>query len=73
MIDLLNSIVQAISSVFVFIINMFKAFIAFITSIPEYIDFITATLAVLPPYLLPFATLGISITVIAMLIRHEII
>ena len=39
----------------------------------EYIDFITATLAVLPPYLLPFATLGISITVIAMLIRQEII
>lgn len=73
MIDLLNSIVQAIGSIFVFIVNMFKAFLSFITSIPEYIDFITATLAVLPPYLLPFATLGISITVIAMLIRQEII
>lgn len=72
MIELLNSIVSFITSIINLIVDVFQAFITIITSIPQYLNFINVSISVFPAFLLPYALFGISITVIAMLIRREV-
>lgn len=72
MIELLNSIVSFVVSIVNLIVDMFQAIITVFTSIPDYINFINVSISVFPPFLLPYALFGISITVVAMLIRREV-
>lgn len=72
MIELLNSIVSFIVSIWNLIIDVFQAFITIILSIPQYLNFINVSISVFPSFLLPYAFLGVSLTVIAMLIRRDV-
>lgn len=73
MIELLNSIVQAIGALISFLVSSLAGIVVFITNIPQYFNFLTSTVSVIPPFLVPFAALGIFLTVISMLIRREIV
>ena len=73
MIELLNSIVNFLISVIGFIIQTFKGLILFITSIPQYVNFITYTVGGLPDFLIPYALFGVALTIIAMLIGRKIL
>lgn len=72
MINLLNSIVNFVISIIHFIIHVFNAMISFIGMIPVYVNFLSTSLVVLPPFVLPFATLGISLSIITMIINHKV-
>lgn len=72
MIKIFNSILSIIVTVVDLLSDVFKAIISIFTSIPEYIDFITASIGVLPPFLLPYILFGIFLTVVAMLIRRQV-
>lgn len=73
MIELLNSIVQAIGALISFIVNSLIGFFTFVSCIPDYFDFLSSTMSIIPPFLIPFVGLGIFLTLISMLIRQEIV
>lgn len=71
MIDLLNSIGNLIGSIVLFIVHIFQAIISFIGMIPTYINFLSTSIRILPPFLLPFATFSIFFSVILMIINRK--
>lgn len=73
MLTMLKSIVGLIVSLVEFIVNSFVSLITFITNIPTYFNFISVLLSVLPSIILPFAVAGVSLTIVAMLIRRNIL
>lgn len=73
MIEIFNSILDFIVAIGNFLLNTILSLFSFIRSIPQYIDFLSTTIGVLPAWLLPFMVAGISLTVIAMLIRRSIL
>lgn len=68
-VELLNSIGNLLITVINFFVDTLQALISLVVSIPTYINFITVRIGGFPPFLLPFAMLGIYVTVILFLIR----
>lgn len=72
MIKILNSLLNIVITVINLVIDVFVAIITIFTSIPEYIDFLSSSVSVLPAFLLPYILFGIFLTVVAMLIRRQV-
>lgn len=73
MLDWLTAIGGLIVSLVEFIANAISSLFVFIANIPTYFNFVNVLLAVLPPFLLPFTVAGISLTIVSMLIRRNIV
>lgn len=71
MLELLNSILQFIISIRTFIKSIFQGLITLFESIPTYINFLSNTVSVLPPFLLPFRTLSISLSVMLFVLNKD--
>lgn len=71
MIQLLQSIVDAISAVWQFFINSITSLINLIMMIPGIISSISSMLVVLPSYAAVYFTAGISLTVILFMLNKE--
>lgn len=73
MLDFLTSIGGLIVSLVQFLATTISSLFVFIGSIPTYLNFINVLLSVLPPFLLPFTVATVSLTIVAMLIRRNIV
>lgn len=71
MIQLLQSIVDAISAVWQFFINSITSLINLIMMIPGIISSVSSMLVVLPAYAAVYFTAGISLTVILFMLNKE--
>lgn len=78
MVKLLNWVVEFFGSIstflgalFKFIYSVFDGIIHFLLDIPTYIRFLSSAIAVLPGFLLPFATVGLFLPVILMLLNRK--
>lgn len=71
MLELLNSILQFIISIRTLIKSFFTGLITLFESIPTYINFISNTISVLPPFLLPFATRSLSLSVMLFVLNKD--
>ena len=64
MIGLLQSIVDAITSLFQLIINAITSLVLIITHIPTYLSFLTTSISFLPVIFIPFLLVTISLWII---------
>lgn len=71
MIKLLQSIVDSISSILGFVINMFKSLLVLFSHIPTYFDYLVSTIGYIPSVVLPFAIASISIYVVLFIINRK--
>lgn len=71
MLELLNSIVQFIISIRTLIKSVFQGLITIITSIPTYVNFISNSISVLPPFLLPYALLSMTLSVLLFVLNKD--
>lgn len=71
MIELLNSIVNFLISIIIFIYHSFKAILSFLISIPQYVNFISYSIGFIPDFLLPFAIFSVYLTILLMIIKKE--
>lgn len=70
MIDLLRSIVDTISALIGFVINIVTSLINLLLHIPTYVDFLITSIGFLPTIILPFAVASISIYVVFLLLNR---
>lgn len=70
MIDLLRSIVDTISALIGFVINIVTSLINLLLHIPTYVDFLITSIGFLPSIILPFAVASISIYVVFLLLNR---
>lgn len=70
-VQFLGSIVTFIGALFQFIFSLFEGIIHFILDIPTYINFLSSAIAVLPGFLVPFATVGIFLPVMLMFLNRH--
>lgn len=68
MIDVLTSILDAITSVIGLVINIFTSLISLLAHIPTYTDFLITSIGFLPTVILPFAVASISVYVVFLLL-----
>lgn len=71
MLDFLSSISNAIVSVFQLLLNLITGIVQLISLAFEFIAYLTLVLGYLPPPLLAFAGLGISLSVILLLVGRN--
>lgn len=64
MIGLLQSIVDTITSLFMFLWHQITSIIALIGHIPTYVDFLTTSIGYLPDMIMPFCVLSVTIYVV---------
>lgn len=67
-VEFIISIGNFLLTIINYLIDYFQLLISFITSIPQYINFFTVSLEAFPGFVLPFAVLGIYLTVTLFLI-----
>lgn len=61
MISILQSFVQTVSALIMFVINSISSLLRLIVHIPEYVAFLTTSINVLPAIIIPFALASISL------------
>lgn len=71
MINLLESLLNIVITLCNFIYNTISSLIALIIQIPDQVEFLTTSLATLPPFVIPFATAFISINVILFILGKK--
>lgn len=71
MLSLLKSIVEFVALIGNLIGNIFNTIIMFITSIPTIVTYLVSTLNVLPTFALSYAIIGISLTVMILIISKN--
>lgn len=71
MISLLKSILDTITTLITFLFNMITSLIALITQIPKFVTLIINSINVLPPFILPFATAFITISVVQYILNRK--
>lgn len=71
MIDLLQSLVNAVSAIFQLIINAISSLVLIISHIPTYLTFLTSGIAYLPAIFIPFISVTISLWVIYFVLGRE--
>lgn len=71
MINLLQSIVDAISALFQLIINAISSIVLIISYIPTYLTFLTSSIAYLPAVIIPFCLVTISLWIIYFVLGRE--
>lgn len=64
MLQILNSILITIDNLIIFIYHSFVSIINLLTHLPDYINFMTTSVNVLPSVVIPFAIASISIGVV---------
>lgn len=70
MIKLLQSIVDTISALIGFVINIFTSLINLLAHIPTYVDFLVTSIGFLPTIIIPFAVASISVYVVFLLLNR---
>lgn len=70
MISLFQSIVDVITSVLNFVINMFKSLLVLLSHLPTYTDFLVSSMSYLPSVVLPFALASVSVYVILFILNR---
>lgn len=71
MVEFLKGIVDTLSTILSFVINIFTSLISLIGAIPSYLKFIIDSLNVLPTFILPFALAYISIIVVQYILNRK--
>lgn len=71
MLELLNSLVQAVISIFLFITNTIKSTISLLLQIPQYVNFLSTAISTAPPFLLPFFAISISLSVMIFILNKD--
>lgn len=71
MISLLQSLVDAVSTIFQLIINAISSLVLIISHIPTYLSFLATGIAYLPAIFLPFISVTISLWVIYFVLGRE--
>lgn len=71
MIQLLQSIVNAISTIFELIISAVKSLVVLIGYIPSYINYLKSFIQYLPAVFLPFIAISISLWLIYFVLGRE--
>ena len=59
MLAILDSILQLITSIVMFVVHAVQALISILTSIPEYLSVLTTVFAILPPFIFPFVIMAV--------------
>lgn len=72
MIQFFESIFNLIATILSFIVHALQSFITFIASIPSYVNFLTTIVGSLPPFLIPFVTISITLSVLTIFINREV-
>lgn len=70
MISLLQSIVDAIISMFELVGNIFMSLYTLLIHIPTYVSFLTTSISFLPSMIIPFAAASISVYVIFLVLNR---
>lgn len=71
MLGILQSILETITLVIQFIINMIVGLVHFILMIPTYFTFVISLVDVVPAFATVFFTAGITLTIILFMINRE--
>lgn len=71
MIQLLESIVNIITTFTEFIINTIQSLVALIGQIPTYVSFLTSIILYLPPFVYPFVIACLSIIVVQYILNRK--
>lgn len=71
MIDLLSSIVETIVSLVQFVINAINGLIQLLLLIPQAIAFITSSISMLPPFVIPFITAALYIGIVQYIVGRQ--
>lgn len=71
MINLLKTIVSAITAVFGFFIHFITSMLNFLTHVPVYVGVLGSLIANLPSVIIPFATASVSISVILWILNRR--
>lgn len=71
MLNLLQSFIDTVTAVVNFVINMITSFIWFVTQIPTYIQMLSVMIGYLPSFVVPFATLAISLSIVLWIIGRK--
>lgn len=71
MIDLLQSLVNAVSVIFDLIISSIKSLVTIITYIPGYISYLNSFIQYLPAVFLPFIAISISLWLLYFVLGRE--
>ena len=71
MIGLVESLVNAVSSIFTLITNSISSLLVVIGHIPTFLTFFTTSIAYLPAMIIPFCTVTISLWVIYFVLGRE--
>ena len=71
MIDLLTSIVETIVSLVQFVINAINGLIQLLLLIPQAIAFITSSISMLPPFVVPFIMAGLYIGIVQYIVGKQ--
>lgn len=72
MIQFFESIFNLVATILSFIVHALQSFITFIASIPSYVNFLTTIVGSLPPFLIPFVTISITLSVLTIFINRKV-
>ena len=72
MLSILSSIANTIISLVSFLVNTIKSFIDLLVHLPDYLQFLTNSLNLLPSVIIPFGLLAISIYVILFIMGRKV-
>lgn len=71
MLDFLKQIVSVISVVFGGILSTLQATVTLFLNIPKFVVFITSSVALLPPVLVPFIVFGVTASVLLLILGRN--
>mgnify|MGYP000174382744 CR=1 FL=1 len=71
MLDFLKQIVSVISVVFDGILSTLQATVTLFLNIPKFVVFITSSVALLPPVLVPFIVFGVTASVLLLILGRN--
>lgn len=71
MFSLLSSIVNTIISLVTFFVHTLQSFIDLIAHLPDYLQFLSNSLNLLPSAIIPFAILSVSIYVVLFIVGRN--
>lgn len=71
MIQLLSSIVETIVSLVQFVINAINGLIQLLLLIPQAIAFITSSISMLPPFVIPFIIAALYIGIVQYIVGRQ--
>lgn len=71
MLDFLKQIVSVVSVVFDGVLSTLQATVTLFLNIPKFVTFITASVALLPPVLVPFIVFGVTASVLLLILGRN--